>query len=161
MSQAGIFPPFIIPPGAVVETIEGNTGGPVSPDGSNNIFVVGDGTTVDVSGSPGTNTLTISSTGILIIPYTNVNTSPYVVLPTDDYLSVDSSVIPITIELPNTTTLGRTFIIKDRTGSAAANNIGVSTVGGVITIDGDTDFLMDSDYQSVNVLFNGVNYEIY
>lgn len=42
------------------ETLTGNTGGPVGVDGSNNINVVGDGTTATVVGNPGTHTLTIS-----------------------------------------------------------------------------------------------------
>lgn len=61
MSQAGSLGGGIIPPGGVVETLTGNTGGPVGPNGSGNINVVGDGITIDVSGNPGTNTLTISS----------------------------------------------------------------------------------------------------
>ena len=44
-----------------IETLTGNSGGPVGPDGAFNINVVGDGTTVDVVGNPGTNTLTIST----------------------------------------------------------------------------------------------------
>ena len=161
MSQVTSFTPSILPPGTVVETLTGNSGGAVGPNGSNNINVIGDGITTNVVGDLGTHTLTISSTGVLFISYKNVNTSPYVVLPTDDYLSVDSSIIPIIIQLPNAATLGRTFIIKDRIGSAMANNISVTTVGGGVTIDSDTDFIMDSDFQSVAVLFNGTNYEIY
>ncbi len=65
MSQAGklingFVPP---PPGTFVETLTGNSGGAVGPDGSDNINVVGDGTTIDVTGNPGTNTLTISAIG--------------------------------------------------------------------------------------------------
>lgn len=45
---------------AAIETLTGNSGGPVSPDGAFNINLVGDNTTgMDVVGSPGTNTLTI------------------------------------------------------------------------------------------------------
>ena len=51
----------IIPPGTVVETLTGNSGGAVGPNGASNINVIGDGTTIDVVGNPGTNTLTISS----------------------------------------------------------------------------------------------------
>lgn len=46
------------PPFTVVQTIEGNTGGPVGPDGSNNINLVNANTTVDIAGNPGTFTLT-------------------------------------------------------------------------------------------------------
>ena len=54
MSQAGIFSIALLPPGTVVETLQGNSGGPVGPTAGNNIFVVGDGTTIDVVGNPGT-----------------------------------------------------------------------------------------------------------
>lgn len=111
--------------------------------------------------TPGANTITISSSGITPANYTNVNTSPYVVLVTDEYLSVDSSGGPITIQLPNAATLSQVFIIKDRTGSAATNNITVTTVGGLVNIDGATSFVMNTAYQAINVIGNGSTYEIY
>lgn len=46
--------------GATAETLTGDTGGPVSPDGANNINIVG-GDTITVNGNPGTNTLTIDA----------------------------------------------------------------------------------------------------
>ncbi len=107
------------------------------------------------------NTITISGSGTIIYTYTNVNTSPYVALTTDYYLSVDSSGSPITIQLPNAATIGKTFIIKDRTGSAATNNITITTVGGAVNIDAATTFVMNSVYQSISVLGNGTTYEIY
>lgn len=48
--------------GPDVETLTGNSGGAVGPDGSFNINVVGSGSLV-VTGNPGTNTLTISDSG--------------------------------------------------------------------------------------------------
>jgi hypothetical protein len=93
--------------------------------------------------------------------YTDVSSSPYVVLTTDNYISVDCSGGIITIQLPNTATLGRSFIIKDRTGSAAAFNITVTTVGGAVNIDGATTFVMNTAYESINVIGNGSTYEIY
>lgn len=47
------------PVGPIIETLTGNVGGAVGPDGANNINVVGTGGVV-VTGNPGTNTLTIS-----------------------------------------------------------------------------------------------------
>jgi hypothetical protein len=44
-----------------VQDLTGNTGGPVGPDGSQNINVVGDGTSITVAGNPSTHTLTISA----------------------------------------------------------------------------------------------------
>ena len=49
------------PPPGFLETLTGNSGGPVGPDASDNINVIGDGTTINVTGNPGTNTLTISA----------------------------------------------------------------------------------------------------
>lgn len=53
-----------------VETLTGNSGGAVGPDASHNIDVIGDGTTIDVVGTPGTNTLTISTSGSIATTYT-------------------------------------------------------------------------------------------
>lgn len=111
--------------------------------------------------TPGANTITISSSGVTPSNYTNVNTSPYIVLVTDEYLSVDSSGGPISILLPNAATLTQVFTIKDRTGSAATNNITVTTVGGLVNIDGSSTFVMNTAYQAINVIGNGSTYEIY
>lgn len=62
MSQAGSFLNGVFPPGTVVQTLTGNAGGAVGPDGAQNINVVGTGD-ITVTGNPGTNTLTISSSG--------------------------------------------------------------------------------------------------
>ena len=59
MSQAGRFSAGGGGAGDL-NTLTGNAGGAVGPDGSNNINVVGDGVTVTVTGNPGTNTLTIA-----------------------------------------------------------------------------------------------------
>lgn len=53
--------------GGDIETLTGNTGGAVGPDGAFNINVVGDTTTITVAGNPGTNTLTISTVGTGVV----------------------------------------------------------------------------------------------
>jgi hypothetical protein len=54
--------------------------------------------------------------------------SPYTVLGTDYFISVDSSGGAVTVTLPAATALaGRTFVIRDTGGAAAVNNI---TIGG-------------------------------
>jgi hypothetical protein len=66
----------------------------------------------------------------LVIPVTAVNNaaSPYTVLGTDYFLSVDTSAGAVTVTLPAATALaGRTFYIADMGGAAGANNI---TIGG-------------------------------
>lgn len=117
----------------------------------------------NISVVPTANAITINSTGGTVGTYTyvSVNSSPYVVLTTDQYISVDSSGGAITIQLPNAATSGQYFIVKDRTGSAATNNITVTTVGGIVNIDGATSFVMNTAYEAVSVMGNGTSYEIF
>lgn len=114
-----------------------------------------------ISISNGVGSITISSSGAEFLTYTNVSTTPYVVLTTDEYLSVDTSALSITIQLPNTTSTGRVFVIKDRSGAAATRNISVTTVGGVITIDGSTTYTINTNFEAIQVIFNGTNYEVF
>lgn len=62
MSQAGILSDSTSP-AADVETLQGNSGGKVSPDATFNIFTVGTGS-ITIDGNPGTNTLTTQLTGL-------------------------------------------------------------------------------------------------
>lgn len=65
MSQSGSYASNAFPPGTVVETLTGNTGGAVGPTG-NNINVVGSGP-LTITGDAGTSTLTVSMTNPLPI----------------------------------------------------------------------------------------------
>ena len=67
----------------------------------------------------------------------------------------------ITILLPNAPATGRVFTVKDKVGLAGTSNITVTTVGGAVTIDGATTFVMNTNYQSADFIFNGTSYEIY
>lgn len=161
MSQAG---KFIAggSSGPFIATITGNSGGAVPPDGAGNFNLLGSGSVV-TTGNPGTNTITISLNGTQTLAYTQVNSamSPYTVLATDCFISVDSSAGAVTIDMPNTTTTGRVIIVKDRLGSAATHNITVTTPGGVVTIDGSTTFVMNTNFESSEFLFNGTSYEVF
>ena len=99
--------------------------------------------------------------GTLVLNYTLVTTTPYVVQPNDEFLGVQTSVMPITIELPNAPVVGRVYMIKDISADALINPITVTTVCGVINIDGATTKNMNSTYQSIQVLFNGTSYLIF
>jgi len=111
--------------------------------------------------TPGANSITISGNGTTNLTYTNVATSPYIVLSTDDYLSVDASGSAITVQLPNAAPLGKVYIIKDRTGSSVTNNITITTVGGSVNIDGATTFVMNTIYESIQVIGNGSTWEVF
>ncbi len=118
------------------------------------------GTNITVT--PTANVITISGSTTPLIPnYTTVNTTPYVVTSTDYYMSVDTSTIAITIQLPNAPTQYRTFIIKDSAGNAFARNVTVTTVGGVVIIEGATSYTMNTNYAAINLLYDGVGYQIY
>lgn len=127
---------------------------------ANSLNVIG-GTGIVTSGSG--STLTISTTGTINLSYRNVppSDSPYTVLTTNDYLSCAVSGGAVTIRLPSTPVLGKVYIIKDREGLAATNNITVTTVGGVTFIDAALTFVLNSAYQSIQVIGNGTTYEVY
>lgn len=95
--------------------------------------------------------------------YVTVNNaaSPYTATTIDYFISCDPTAGTITIKLPNAPTQFRQFVIKDRTGKASTNNISVTTVGGVVTIDGQTTYTMAGNFDAINLLFNGTSYEVY
>jgi len=61
--------------GGALNTLKGDSGGFVGPDGGGNINIIGDGATIDVAGNPGTNTLTISATGTVALFFTADDTN--------------------------------------------------------------------------------------
>jgi hypothetical protein len=141
-----------------METLTGNTGGPVPPT-AGNINILGIGTVL-VAGNPATSTLTISAT-VPNLNVTFVSTTPYVALTTDEWLAVNVTSIPITIQLPNTAPTGYIYYVKDYLGNAATNNITVTTVGGVVLLDGATSFIINSNYQEESFLFDGTSWEVF
>lgn len=126
-----------------------------------NVGTLTPGPGVTITNGPGS--ITIGATGAAFA-YTNVNhaASPYTVLAGDDYISVDCSGGVVTLLFPNAPTANRTWIIKDRTGNAAASNISITTVGGTVTIDGSTTYKIVTNYGSVQMLANATpTYEVY
>ena len=98
------------------------------------------------------------------VNYTNVThaMSPYTVLSTDYYISVDCSAGTVQLDFPNAPTFKQIWIVKDRTGNAALNNITLTTPGGSVTFDGLTTYTMNSNYQAINLLANATpTYEVY
>lgn len=128
---------------------------------SGGILNVVGGAGISTSGSG--NTITIAATGA-DIAYTNVThlMSPYTVLSSDYYLSVDCSGGTVTLNFPNAPTDKQIWIVKDRTGSASTNNITLTTPGGIVTIDGWTSYLIKGNFGSVNLLANATpTYEVF
>lgn len=117
------------------------------------------GAGITVTNGPGT--ITITDTGGSAFNYTNVNTSPYIVLPADQYIGVDCSVASITLQFPDAPTTGTIFVVKDFGGFAATNNIILTSVGGAIGFDGALSYTMILNYQAVNLLYDGTNYQVF
>lgn len=162
MSQSGKY--FAGSGAQPIETITGNNAVAIPPNVLGNINIVGDNVTVSVTGDAGTNTLTITAIeSPLTVQYVQAdpNVSPYIVQADDYYISCDTGPGAFEVRLPNNPAVGRIFVIKDRTGNAAANNITVKSVNGLVTIDGSTTLTINTDYQAVALIYNGSGYELY
>jgi hypothetical protein len=112
---------------------------------------------------PATGQLGVSS-GPVLTNYTNVTfaDSPYTVLVTDQYISCDTSGGAITLNFPNAPTAFREWVVKDRTGNSATNNVTITTAGGTVTFDGSTTLLLNTAYAAFNLIANSTpTYEVY
>jgi len=128
-----------------------------------NIVNVNGGSGIQVSANPdGSNNMVISLTEVSP-SYVSVNNamSPYTVTPTDYFISVDATAGPVTINLPDSPTSNRQFIIKDRLGQSQANNITIKSLTGASTIDGQPNYMFVDNYESLECLFHTANYEIF
>lgn len=150
LTSGGPFPP------AIPTSFQTDSG--VAVPVANILNVLG-GVGVNTSGAG--NTITIVTDSLL--PYTAITfaNSPYIVLPTDTFISADTSGGPITVLLPNTTSTGREIIVKDRTGNSSTNNLTVTTVGGIVTIDGMTTYVFTDAYESVDLMFGSSVYQTF
>lgn len=104
----------------------------------------------------------VSANANLTITPVAFGDSPYTVIGTDEFLSVDSTGGAITILLPDAPTTGRVIYIKDATGTAVgASSMTVTTVSGSDFIDGSTSYSINTAYQSISVVFDGANYLVF
>jgi len=108
---------------------------------------------ITINTGPGT--IDISSSGR--VPVTLPGAYPYTVGVADYMIIVDTSAAR-TINLLASPTLGKTYIIKDYIGSASINNITVQ--GNGANIDGASSYLMNSNYSSITVIYNGTAWSI-
>ena len=117
----------------------GNTPGPPGPPGPQG--------EPGPQGPPGT---------LADLPVTLIDTSTYSATTSEYFLGVivDSS---CTITLPSGTT-GKVFIIKDSVGDATTNNIIIQTTGS--TIDGQASYVLDSDWASIGLIYNGIEWNV-
>lgn len=159
----------VIPPSGAVTELDGNSGTATPSSGVINVVGLG----VTASGlSPSGNIITNASGNTLTIYETkaqdvtgykriDVLDSPYIALDDDYYISIDASGGPVTVLLPNAPTSRRMFLLKDALGVSDVNNITISTVGGVILLDGATSYILDTTYEAVLFTFNNTSYEAF
>jgi len=129
-------------PALSIVNVNGDTGLKViaNPDGSNNMLLQLTGSTPNY----------VVVTGPITYPVTA----------NDYFISCDSTAGVVTVELPDSPpNLYDQFVIKDRLGTATTNNIIVTTVSGLVLIDGTTTQTFSDDYESLEILWNGFFYE--
>ncbi len=80
---------------------------------------------------------------------------PYTTVPQDGVILVDSTSARTIVPLASPTT-GQVHRIKDNVGSAAANNITITPSGK--NIDGSASFVIGTNWGSVDIVFNGVQW---
>ena len=88
---------------------------------------------------------------------TGVDASPYALLGTDYFVSVDTSAGVMTITLPASPATGRAVTIYDAGAAAAISNITIDGNGKNIAAGGTSAAtkLINTAYESYNLVYNG------
>ncbi len=93
---------------------------------------------------------------------TTVNAATYNILPTDELVHVTYTSTGAVTNLQlmtNLLSINHVITIKDAGGNAAVNNITITTEG-VETIDGAATYVMNSNYQAIEIYTDGSNFFI-
>jgi hypothetical protein len=90
------------------------------------------------------------------LPVTLIDTNTYSATAEEYFLGVIADG-GCTITLPSGT-VGKVFIIKDSIGDATANPITVQGTGS--TIDGEPTYVLDSDWASIGLIYNGIEWNV-
>jgi hypothetical protein len=130
-------------PGTGIDTLTGDSGGPVGPDVSANVNLLG-GTNITVTGAPGSNTLTIDSSAGTF-PWTEVTGTSQMMAVNNGYIANNAAQVDCT--LPTTSSVGDIVEVVGKgaggfkvsqTGAQQIAFLGQTTtagVGGTLTPD--------------------------
>lgn len=156
---------FVATGAAAKDTIITNTNGSMTLTAGENVTdamnIVASGAASRVTITAGTGSINLDSG--LIVPVTSVvfADSPYTVLGTDYLISVDTSGGATTVTLPDAAAVaGRTYVIRDTGGAAAASNITIGTGGGNLVGGGAAAAtkVISANYAGATVYSNGVTW---
>ena len=118
------------------ETLTGNSGGAVGVDGANNINVIGDTTTINIVGVPGTHTLTASTAGSVATTYTADSGTA---VPSAGNLNVfgsagvTTSASGHTVTVAAGTTIATSYVTNSGTATPSGNVLNLDGTQGVTT----------------------------
>lgn len=94
-----------------------------------------------------------------VFPVIVVTTSPYLATSSDTFIGVNNTgLVPFSVVLPANPVTGKFYFIKDVSGTAALHNITVTAIGH--TIDGSVSALINTNYGSITLVFNGSEWSI-
>lgn len=83
----------------------------------------------------------------------------YTVQPSDYVVTINKVTPEITtVTLPSSPTASRSIIVKDGAGNAGSFNITIDGNGN--TLDGQSTQILDTDYESVEIIFNGTEWNV-
>ncbi len=119
-----------------LESLTGNSGGPVFPDPAGNINTIGDGTTINVVGNPGTNTLTISTVGTGVVNSLTGNSGGAVFPIAGNINTVGDGTTITIVGNPGTHTLTASTV-----GTGVMSSLTGDTGGPVFPLAGNTNIL--------------------
>jgi hypothetical protein len=90
------------------------------------------------------------------LPVTLIDTNTYNATADEYFLGVIADGGSV-VTLPSGT-VGKVFIIKDSLGTASTNSIVVQATGS--TIDGQGVYILDSDWASIGLIYNGIEWNV-
>lgn len=137
-------------------TISSGTGQPAESRVGGSLYLRGDGyANNDVYVRRGSDWVGLQ-TDPSITNFSSPSVSPYTVS-TEAVVLVQTHSGAFTVNLPVAPQTGTTKVIKDFAGVAAGNII---TVASAALIDGSATYLLDANYESVKLLFNGTTWSV-